>query len=174
MTLSVRPATVADAAGIATVHIGSWQAAYEGLLPAEFLGGLSVPARERFWTETLSAPEACHTVLVATAEGAVAGFAVACPSRDQDATAEVGELASIYLLPDHWGQGAGRALHEDAVTALARSFTTATLWVLSTNRRARRFYERAGWSPDDRTRVETTNDGTVTLEEVRYRLPLGG
>jgi GNAT superfamily N-acetyltransferase len=172
--LVVRPATVADAAEIAAVHVGSWQSAYEGLLPAEFLAGLSVPARERSWVEILSAAIPRQTVLVASVDGAVTGFAAVCPSRDEDASPETGELTSIYLLPDHWGRGTGRALHDRAVAVLAATFTTATLWVLSTNTRARLFYERAGWSPDDRTKVETIANGTVTLEEIRYRLPLKG
>jgi GNAT superfamily N-acetyltransferase len=174
LTPVVRLATVADAAEIAAVHIGSWQAAYDGLLPAEFLAGLSLPARERAWTTALSAADSRHTVLVASVDGAVVGFAGVCPSRDEDATPETGELTSIYLLPDRWGRGAGRALHERAVATLAGTFTTATLWVLSTNTRARLFYERAGWSPDDRTKVETIANGTVTLDEVRYRLSLRG
>ncbi|WP_329057576.1 GNAT family N-acetyltransferase [Amycolatopsis sp. NBC_01480] len=174
MTPVVRPATAADAAQIAAVHVGSWQAAYDGLLPAEFLAGLSLPARERSWVERLSAPDSGQTVLVVLLDGAVAGFAAVCPSRDEDATPETGELTSIYLLPDHWGRGAGRALHERVVATLAATFTTATLWVLSTNTRARLFYERAGWSPDNRTKVETIANGTVTLDEVRYRLSLRG
>ncbi|SEP51434.1 GNAT family N-acetyltransferase [Amycolatopsis saalfeldensis] len=174
MTSAIRLATVADAAEIAAVHIGSWQAAYDGLLSAEFLAGLSLPARERAWTEALSAADSRHTVLVTSVDGAVTGFAAVGPSRDEDATPETGELSAIYLVADHWGRGAGRALHERAVAALAATFSTATLWVLSTNARARRFYERAGWSPEDRTKVETIANGTVTLDEVRYRLSLRG
>ncbi|WP_328607253.1 GNAT family N-acetyltransferase [Amycolatopsis sp. NBC_00345] len=174
MTPIVRLATVADAADIAAVHVASWQAAYDGLLLAEFLAGLSVPARERFWAGTLSAADSRQTVLVASVDGAVTGFAAICPSRDEDATPETGELTSIYLLPGQWGRGTGRALHERVVAELAVTFTTATLWVLSTNTRARLFYERAGWSPDDHTKVETIANGTVTLDEVRYRLSLSG
>ncbi|MEV0072452.1 GNAT family N-acetyltransferase [Amycolatopsis sp. NPDC050768] len=169
-TATVRPAVVADAPGIARVHVGSWQAAYAGLLPADFLAGLSASRRETFWAESLSAQAPRHTVLVAeTPDGTIAGFAASRPSRDDDATPDTGELASIYLLPEFWSQGYGRALHSHALTALATDFRTATLWVLAGNTRARTFYERTGWTPDGRTKVDSLANGTVTIDEVRYR-----
>jgi GNAT superfamily N-acetyltransferase len=165
---TVRPAVVADAPGIARVHVGSWQAAYSGLLPADFLAGLSVSRREAFWAESLASPAPHHTVLVAeTPDGTIAGFAASSPSRDDDATPDTGELAAIYLLPEFWSQGYGRALHAHALTALATDFSTATLWVLAGNTRT--FYERTGWTLDGRTKVESLANGTVALEEVRYR-----
>ncbi|MET7997928.1 GNAT family N-acetyltransferase [Amycolatopsis sp. NPDC005232] len=168
--VTIRPAVVADAPGIVRVHVGSWQAAYAGLLPADFLAGLSASRREAFWAESLTAPAPRHTVLVAeTPDGTIAGFAASSPSRDEDATPDTGELASIYLLPEFWSQGYGRALHAHALTTLATDFPTATLWVLAGNTRARTFYERTGWTPDGRTKVESLANGTVTIEEVRYR-----
>ncbi|MFI5609405.1 GNAT family N-acetyltransferase [Amycolatopsis sp. NPDC051903] len=170
---SVRPAVVSDAPAIAHVHVASWQAAYDGLLPAEFLSGLSVDARERFWARNLADLPAHQTILVAvTPDGSLAGFAATNPGRDEDATAETGELASLYLLPSQWSRGVGRLLHAAAVAALTAEFSTATLWVLTTNTRARTFYEHAGWALDGRTKVESVADGAVTLEEVRYRLAL--
>ncbi|MEW2502082.1 GNAT family N-acetyltransferase [Amycolatopsis sp. NPDC047767] len=167
---TIRPALVADAPGIARVHVGSWQAAYAGLLPADFLAGLSASRREPFWAESLASPAQGHTVLVAeTPDGTIAGFAATGPSRDDDATPDTGELAAIYLLPECWSQGFGRALHARALTALAGDFPTATLWVLAGNTRARTFYERTGWTLDGRTKVESLANGTVTIEEVRYR-----
>lgn len=172
--LVIRPATSEDAAGIAAVHVGSWQAAYAGLLPDEFLSGLSIETREQFWASNLADTSRPHTVLAASAADEITGFAVFGPSRDEDATPETGELSSIYLLPSEWGRGMGRALHEECVRGLSSQFEAATLWVLTTNTRARKFYERAGWVTDGRTKVETMSDGAVTLEEVRYRLPLAG
>jgi RimJ/RimL family protein N-acetyltransferase len=49
-------------------------------------------------------------------------------------------------------------------------FTTATLWVLEGNGRARRFYERAGWAPDG-THKDDVLAGTP-IREVRYRRSL--
>jgi len=43
------------------------------------------------------------------------------------------------------------------------------LWVLRENRRARRFYELAGWSADGAAK-DAELLGGLTLPEVRYRL----
>ncbi|WP_051165748.1 GNAT family N-acetyltransferase [Amycolatopsis orientalis] len=123
--LEIRPATPEDAAGIAAVHVGSWQAAYAGLLPDEFLAGLSVEAREQFWASSLADASRPHTVLAASVADKITGFAVFGPSRDDDATPKTGELSSIYLLPSEWGTGTGRALHEECVRGLTAQFDSA-------------------------------------------------
>jgi hypothetical protein len=43
--LTIRAATVADATAIGEVHVRSWQAAYAGLIPADFLARLSAESR---------------------------------------------------------------------------------------------------------------------------------
>ncbi len=45
----VREATVADAAGIAVVHVEAWRSAYADIVPAAFLAELSVAARAEAW-----------------------------------------------------------------------------------------------------------------------------
>jgi hypothetical protein len=42
----IRQAILEDAEAIAKVHVASWQAAYKGLMPAEFLASLSVERRK--------------------------------------------------------------------------------------------------------------------------------
>lgn len=167
----IRPATVLDAAEIARIHVEAWQAAYAGHMPEEFLNRLSVADRRAAWERQLGQGSA--DVFVLEDAGAVAGFAIVGPSRDADAGPGTGELHAINLDPAHWHRGLGRPLLDHAVTALRdRGHRDATLWVLGANDRARRFYARAGWAPDGTTRVETIADGTVRLEEVRYRRTL--
>lgn len=167
----IRPATTADAAEIARIHVEAWQAAYAGHMPDEYLRGLSEADRRQAWERTLAAGTA--TVFVVLTGAAIAGFAIVGPSRDDDAGPGTGELHAINLDPAHWHSGLGRPLLDHAVTALRDlGHRDATLWVLAANARARRFYERAGWSPDGTTRVETIAGGTVELAEVRYRRTL--
>lgn len=52
----------------------------------------------------------------------------------------------FYVHPDAWGTGLADALIERCHAALADRFDDALLWVLTDNPRARRFYERNGWS----------------------------
>jgi hypothetical protein len=46
----------------------------------------------------------------------------------------------------------------------------AVLWVLEDNERARRFYDRGGWSADGETRVEPI--GGEPVKQLRYSRPL--
>ncbi|BDP43188.1 hypothetical protein DAETH_31570 [Deinococcus aetherius] len=55
----VRPATPADAPGIAHVHVTSWRETYPGRMPEDFLaratGEVARERREGFWTRHLNA-----------------------------------------------------------------------------------------------------------------------
>lgn len=90
-----------------------------------------------------------------------------------------GEVYGFYLHPDAWGSGCGSALMERAETHLADGgFSTAILWVLRDNPRARRFYERQGWEPTGRSTMwggpQTATAPPVQVAEVEYRVTLGG
>lgn len=80
--------------------------------------------------------------------GRVVGVVLAGPDPDDTA---IGHLARLYVDPERWGAGIGTALHDAAVSDLTdRGFPAATLWVLEDNLRARRWYERHGWSQTSR------------------------
>ncbi|MGE8490929.1 MAG: GNAT family N-acetyltransferase, partial [Paraburkholderia nemoris] len=51
--LSLRPATLADAALIASIHSTSWQATYRNLLPDAFLDGEVTRERAAYWEARL-------------------------------------------------------------------------------------------------------------------------
>ncbi len=175
VTLVVRLAAAADAAGIAAVHVASWQRAYAGLVPQDHLDSLSVPDRTRTWEQNLSRPAAPGLVtLVAELDGHAIGFASVGPSRDDDADPPTRELWGFYLHPSHWGAGHGHAVHAHVLARwradLGASDAAATLWVLAANTRARRFYERHGWAADGAEKTDWR--GTVRLDEVRYRRTL--
>jgi GNAT superfamily N-acetyltransferase len=128
--------------GIAIVHVRSWQAAYRGLVPQEYLDHLEVDQRYSVWERILGEAEWPRVgTFVAEYGGDVVGFASICPTRDDDEQpASAGELAAIYLLPEGWGKGLGRELMASVLSALSEAgFDEATLWVLDTNSRARRF-----------------------------------
>lgn len=121
--------------------------------------------REEFWRSMI---EGGGLVLVADECGAVVGFASFGADRED---ASVGELYAIYVLPEKWGGGAGRAIMADVLTELREAgFGTAVLWVLEDNPRARAFYEREGWALDGERREETFLETVV--REVRYRIAL--
>lgn len=165
-----RVAVVEDAAAIARIHVRSWQQAYRGLLPQEFLDALDPASRTPSWRRSIvnQSPPTQACLVIADSEQ-ILGFAHICPTRDDDAQDNVvGELTSIYLHPDTWGNGLGPQLMGEALELLREAGNTdVTLWVLQGNARAIHFYEANGWSPDGATKEATIADTTVT--ELRYR-----
>ena len=169
MSVNTRPAELDDADQIAGVHVRSWQVAYRGQLPDDVLDNLDVEARARSWRQLLT--DDATSVLVASRDGAsIEGFVAAGPSRDDDASSVTGEVYAIYVEPTAWGSGVGSRLLEAAVGGLSTDYRTATLWVLRSNERTRRFYERRGWRPDGTSKVD--DRGSLQLDEIRYRTEL--
>jgi GNAT superfamily N-acetyltransferase len=160
--MDVRPGTVEDALAIEEIRVRGWQAAYRHVLPANELDAMPIDASR--WRARLEQPPGGWSTFVAEDGGAVVGFAAVGPSRDEP---RVGELYAIYVAPDAWSSGAGRALIQRAEQQLAAEYREATLWVLEDNPRARAFYERAGWAADGARKAEAR--WGVRAPEVRYR-----
>jgi L-amino acid N-acyltransferase YncA len=167
----VRKATVEDAAGIAFVHVRSWQVAYRGHMPDEFLDGLDAEKRTNMWCELTQNPD--KMVFVAEdKEGDIVGFSALGPSRDPDAKSNTAEVSAIYVHPEKWKKGIGRALLSASLDEVRkREFDQVTLWVLEANQRARLFYESFGFTPDGAMK-DDDHWKSFAVWEVRYRLNL--
>jgi ribosomal protein S18 acetylase RimI-like enzyme len=166
--VSIRDARPEDAEAIADIHVRTWQGAYGHVFSAEKLAGISVERRVVGWRRQLDEPPPQTHVLVSEDELGVRGFASCGPAEDDPA---LGELYAIYVLPEAWGAGHGRALMALMLGRLrAEDFPEAILWVLEDNPRTRRFYERGGWRLDGEPREVTFLDTPVRV--VRYRVPL--
>ncbi len=178
---TVRAATPDDAASIASIHVRTWQVAYRGQIPDEVLDALRLEQRERWWrVEWWKQAGARHRLLVAESGDGIVGFVAVGPSRDDveveatgDGVEATGEVYAIYVDPDLWRLGVGSNLMERAVEELrSDGFRQATLWVIETNARARRFYSSAGWSTDGARKTERIGPAEIT--EIRYRRGSGG
>jgi GNAT superfamily N-acetyltransferase len=166
--VEVRHAEVADARQIAEVHVASWQVAYRELLPASDLDLLEVSQFESWRRRRIEAMDRSNSATLVVEDGGVVGFVDVGPTRDEHLDeSEVAELYAIYLDPERWGEGHGRALIVAAEEAMAGlGFRSAMLWVLEGNARARAFYEGAGWEPDGGRQLERII--STELYEVRY------
>ena len=171
--VEVRAADPRDAETVARIHIETWRLAYAHSFPQARLDRLAtgLDGRVQFWHETIASNENSR-VLVACQEARIIGFASGGTTRDEGADpAREGELYAIYVLPEAWGTGVGRALNARLLALLrADGFEEAVLWVLDDNPRARRFYELAGWRLDGGVKEDTFLDTPV--REVRYRIVL--
>jgi ribosomal protein S18 acetylase RimI-like enzyme len=165
----VRLAAPADAPAMAALHVRAWRATYAGLIPDDFLAGLKVEEREARWRHSLTAPEVApgeRVILVAEDAGVVLGFVAAGHARGDDEFG-MGEVYAINVDPPAWGRGAGRALLAAATASLDARFAVSILWVVEGNQRARAVYERAGWSIDGATKMESY--GGADVNNCRYR-----
>jgi GNAT superfamily N-acetyltransferase len=106
---------------------------------------------------------------VLESDGTAIGFTHIGPVEDPPSGPQngIGEVYTLYLDPDHLGRGAGRFLLGAAEARLAADgFDQACLWVLDTNHRARRFYERQGWALSDGIRTQKYGDSQGS--DLRY------
>ena len=165
--LLIRPAQAGDETAVAGVHVSSWQVGYRGLLPDAYLDALKPEDRARRYT--FGGPDPLKpATLVALVDGVIRGFATTLIT----AGSCQGELAALYVDPEHWGCGIGTLLLTEArVRLAARGYSSTVLWMLAGNTRAQHFYERHGWQADGVTRSQEI--WGIAVQESRYtrRLP---
>jgi GNAT superfamily N-acetyltransferase len=167
--MTLRIAVPDDAERIAEIHVTSWRRAYRGLLSDEHLVQLDPDVVTGEWRAGIEHPHPeGSSTWTFEMDGKVVGYVRAGPSRDEDASEGTGEIYGFYLDPAAWGRRQGRAMMRAVEDELSgRGYHELTLWVVARNERARRFYERAGWSHEP---------GPTNLcfgaPEVRYRKTL--
>ena len=164
----VRPASARDAKAIAEIHVATWQAAYQNMMPDDYLKSMTVEKRQAYWREAIEYSE--PQLLVATEDDKVVGFVGFDRSRDAGTKSTVGEIWALYVLPAHWGQGAGVALWDGARDGLKEEgCTQVSLWVLLHNERALKFFEHSAGFKREMPSLKTVAFGNVKLEEIRLK-----
>jgi GNAT superfamily N-acetyltransferase len=162
MSEDVRWAVPGDADAVADVHVATWQQAYRDIFSEEFLAGLDLDARRRWWRNRLE-----DGARVPVVGDPAVGFCFVGDADDED----WGEVYAIYVRPDRWRRGIGNRLIAAGADLLREmGHHRALLWVLRDNDRARRFYESQGWRLGKPIRVEEIGGTQVT--ELRYETDL--
>lgn len=165
----VREMTEPDIDAVAAVRMSAWRYAYAGLMPQSYLDGLDAAAFAEKRRAAFADPAGAVRNLVAEGpDGAVLGWAAFGPATttDPEGTApDEGELYALYARPDVIGTGVGRALMTEVLHRAP--YPAVRLWVVEGNARARRFYERAGFSPNGGVLVEYADGSPVP--ELCYR-----
>lgn len=165
----LRPATPGDVDVLADILVEGFETyrpfAPEGWAPPgrlELALGMTPKFRDEDWW-----------CVVAEVEGAIAGtVAFMSPVRHSRPSDEPGlaHLLNLFVRPPHWGTGLARTLHAGTIAeAAGRGYTSIRLFTPAGQARARRFYEREGWSQAGAPFAEEHIGG---LEIVEYRRPL--
>ncbi|MFF0813974.1 GNAT family N-acetyltransferase [Rhodococcus sp. NPDC003318] len=152
MTVTVRPATSADATELAAVAAVTFPLACPPSVTdddvADFLG--SVLSEDRF-AEYVGAPD--RTVIAAVDRGGIVGYVMVVDGVVDDADVRAAvtalpavEISKLYVLPGHHGEGVSHRLMDAAVNR-ARAGGAAGVWlgVNQENVRAQRFYTKQGF-----------------------------
>jgi ribosomal protein S18 acetylase RimI-like enzyme len=172
VAVELRAARRGDELAVAELHVRSWQEAYRGLMPDDFLDALDPRDRAQRYAFESRDETAPTTVLAVVGEEGerIVGFVTFGASRDAD-TVGLGEIYALYVDPDCLRGGVGRQLMAEARRRLdAAGVTEVILWVLRGNDRAASFYEGEGWRPDGTSRVENPYDIVSTVDRFRRAL----
>lgn len=163
MTFAVRPAVIADVAGMARVHVDTWSETYRGIMPDELLDAPDlVDRRRQMWTQILDeAAPSKFTCAVAESDGRIVGIAMSGPP-ETDGSVEDRHLYVLYAYRSMHGTGAGQGLFDAVIDP---SVTTA-LWVADPNPRAQAFYSKNGFVPDGTVKTDEY-DGVREVRMVR-------
>lgn len=152
--VTLRLAVPEDAAAVAEIWYRGWRDGHLGFVPDELVSARtegSFPAR---------ATERVGDTTVAEVEGRVAGFIMVAND----------EVEQVYVSTDHRGTGVAGVLMGEA-ERLVRDGGYATAWlaVVAGNARARRFYERSGWTDKGKFDYAASGkDGPFTVPSHRY------
>lgn len=162
---TIRHGTNEDYAGVAKVHVDSWRTTYKGIVPNDFLDGMSYDVSEARWRRISGQNEHSYAMFVAEDEdGSIVGFANGGRERSGDATYD-GELYAIYLLQAHQRKGIGQELFRHIVQHLGENgLRSMLIWVLADNPSCR-FYESMGGAP---VREQEVVIGGERLREIGY------
>jgi ribosomal protein S18 acetylase RimI-like enzyme len=99
------------------------------------------------------------------------GFIAFGPSRGAPPAVFEWEIYNLHVRPGMHRKGIGGTLFDAAADAGRSAGARALgLWVVSTNQRARAFYEARGMRADGAEQQHAVGD--QTLHEVRYRMSL--
>jgi GNAT superfamily N-acetyltransferase len=163
--IQIREAALPDAEAIVGLTAAGWRVAYAGIVPAEAIEELPIPTWRRDISRGLESPDGDSFTLIAEEDGEIAGYAfVAAPAREAEGEGEA-ELVALYVDPERWRRGVGRALLRAAVGgAHDAGYTEVSLWSFEQNAQALAFYQALGWeSTPDRRPHRSSGAPTVRL-----------
>ena len=155
----IRPVRDVDAESLGRVHAQCWHEAYDEVISKAALEKLSPRRMAELWTHWMNqGPE--YLQFAAVIDGEIVGFVGSGPARDADAP-RGRELYFMNMLAEYRSTGTGQKLFDAAI-----GDAPAYLWVLSSNARARHFYEKNGFVADGAEHTEPFLGEEV--HEVRY------
>lgn len=150
------------------IYALSWKKAYRGIFNDEYLDNLSLD----FWVSSFNSNYQTNgfKVFIIGTNNQDFGACAFGQSRDFKDIATA-EILSYYFLPEFWGRGYAKLFIDIILYKIIyEGYHYVHLWALKNNPRARRFYEKCGFSLSGREREFTYNN--KLLIEVEYEMKL--
>lgn len=145
MAIEIRPAVDGDLSGIARVVVDAWRATFAGLLPEDFLKGMSYRHQEQRHRRYLGHAGIAYYV-AEDEKGEVVGFGSGGSSRHSGFPQEA-EVYALYLLPGYQRRKIGSALFTKVARALKDMEHKGLLALALENNPNKGFYERLRGRP---------------------------
>lgn len=156
MDVYVRKMIIEDIEAVRQLYISGWQNAFKGIVPQDYLDHMNLDN----WAPPLDG------AYILTDGKSILGTSSISAARD-DSFNGWGEIISIYVLPELIGQGYGHILFEFVRGKLLElGYDHIYLTVFEDNMRARKFYEKHGFSWNNERLP--LNVGGKDLIELRY------
>ena len=164
--MQIRPARREDARRIAEIHLASWQTAFRGLMPDDFLDKESIDERQAGWIKNIHDYPGNLMVAVHQEFGITDFICSGQVTEIFKIDGYQGQIFGIHVSPEAKRQGVGTRLMRSAFDRLTSlGCQNAYLWTLEDNKQARNFYEILGGTEIAR---HLANFGGKDLVEVAY------
>lgn len=160
-----RYANKEDADTLALINSKSFQQAFKGIIPDDFLKVKFSYERlkERLYKEL---NEESTISCIIYKDDLPVGMQTFGESDNKERDKSEIEIWRIYLLPEYWGQNIGIEFISWGLKELKKKgCKKVVLWVVEQNARARKFYEKVGFTHDGEIRI--INPGRE-IKEYRY------
>ncbi len=138
--IAIRPAAFEDVAGIARVHVQTWNEAFRGMVPDWAIDRYTIEKRIEGWNKWLRRDG--YVTFVAEDESGIIGFMNAFPDVSEPGFDSY--LNTLYVLKSAQGRGIARKLLRAAAASLIAAGKTSMWWLTLRDNPACGFYERLG------------------------------
>ena len=138
--MNIREANAEDIEPIASLYVMNWKKTYVGLLPDNFLNGLTVNEGIKKWQEYLNNEN--HRIFVAYENEKILGFS-AC--KEDEELKNCLYLDSLHVSETSRGKGVGTKLINTVGSyAYIKGYEHMSICIVKGNDNAKRIYEKMG------------------------------
>lgn len=147
------------------VHALAWQSSHKGIVSEEFLYSFTPERQTKFFQDEMK--DESKSFYLAYLDDRPIGMISLniCPDGEAE---DVGEIISIYLLPEYQRNGYGKQMIDFGIDVLRQNKKQFTfLWMMNINQKAKNFYEKCGFAYSGCEKMLSVEKG---ISEMKYTI----